>query len=300
MFDLVVVQPIFNLLMLIYSLIPDFGVAIILFTIIIRLLLWPLVKKQLHQAKAMKRMQPELVALRKKYKNNRQMQGIAMMELYKKHNISPFGSIAVMFIQLPILIGMYSVVQIFVNHRDALGKYTYGFLEQLPVAHNLVYHPDQFNQNFLGIMDLTKQALSPQGVVPGLLLLIVIAAVLQYLMSRQLSPHSDSQRRLRDVMSEAASGKEADQAEVNAIMMRKMMKLMPVMLMFIMVGLPGALSLYMATANAVGYLQNLIIMRQDETELVTIAKQTTAAKAKKSQRASAATEAQITRIKAKE
>ena len=47
-FDTVIVQPIFNLLMLIYSLIPDFGISIIIFTILVRLLLWPLVKKQLH------------------------------------------------------------------------------------------------------------------------------------------------------------------------------------------------------------------------------------------------------------
>ena len=68
MFDVVIVQPIFNLLMAIYALIPggDFGVSVVLFTIIVRLLLWPLVKKQLHQAKAMRKIQPELAKLNKK------------------------------------------------------------------------------------------------------------------------------------------------------------------------------------------------------------------------------------------
>ena len=56
--------PILNLLMAIYSLIPDFGVSVIIFTIIVRLLLWPLIKKQLHQAKAMRKMQPELVKIK--------------------------------------------------------------------------------------------------------------------------------------------------------------------------------------------------------------------------------------------
>jgi YidC/Oxa1 family membrane protein insertase len=56
-FTTLIVQPIFNLLVLIYALLPghNFGLAIILFTIVVRLLLWPLVKKQLHQAKAMRR-----------------------------------------------------------------------------------------------------------------------------------------------------------------------------------------------------------------------------------------------------
>ena len=82
-FDTVIVQPIFNLLMLIYSLIPDFGVSIIIFTILVRLLLWPLVKKQLHHTKAMRKMQPELAKINKQYAKNPQMRNLAMMELYK-------------------------------------------------------------------------------------------------------------------------------------------------------------------------------------------------------------------------
>ena len=114
-FDVVIVQPIFNLLMAIYALIPggDFGVSVVLFTIIVRLLLWPLVKKQLHQAKAMRKIQPELAKLNKKYKNNPQMRAMAMMDVYKKHNIKPMSSILVLLIQLPVLIAIYRVVQIF-------------------------------------------------------------------------------------------------------------------------------------------------------------------------------------------
>ena len=93
LFDVIIVQPILNLLMAIYSIVPggDFGISIIIFTVIIRFLLWPLVKKQLHQTKAMRKMQPELKKIQAKYKNDKQAQGLAMMELHKKHNISPFG-----------------------------------------------------------------------------------------------------------------------------------------------------------------------------------------------------------------
>ena len=94
-FQVVIVQPIFNLLIGIYSLIPghDFGVAIILFTILIRFAMWPLVKKQLHQTKAMQKMQPELARIKRESKGNKQLESTRMMELYKKHDINPFGSI---------------------------------------------------------------------------------------------------------------------------------------------------------------------------------------------------------------
>lgn len=300
-FDVVIVQPIFNLLMLIYSLIPDFGVSIIIFTILVRLLLWPLVKKQLHHTKAMRKMQPELAKINKQYAKNPQMRNLAMMELYKKHNISVFGPIGILLIQFPILIAMYRVVQIFASNRADLGKYVYGAVKNLPVANNLVNNPDQFNQNFLGIFDLTQHAISKNGVVVGLLVLAVLAAVLQYLTAKQLSPNSDSKRRLRDILSEAGSGKEADQSEVNAVVSRKMMKFMPVMVFLIIIYLPGALAMYMTTANAVGYLQNLIILRKDSSEMEDIAneKQSKPSKAKAKKRADNAAEARVTRIKAK-
>ena len=300
-FDTVIVQPIFNLLMLIYSLIPDFGISIIIFTILVRLLLWPLVKKQLHHTKAMRKMQPELAKIKKQYAKNPQMRNLAMMELYKKHNISVFGPIGILLIQFPILIAMYRVVQIFASNRVDLGKYVYGAVKNLPVANNLVNNPDQFNQNFLGIFDLTQHAISKNGVVVGLLVLAVLAAVLQYLTAKQLSPNSDSKRRLRDILSEAGSGKEADQSEVNAVVSRKMMKFMPVMVFLIIIYLPGALAMYMTTANAVGYLQNLIILRKDSSEMEDIANEKTPkpSKAKTKKRADNAAEARVTRIKAK-
>ena len=302
LFDVIIVQPILNLLMAIYSIVPggDFGISIIIFTVIIRFLLWPLVKKQLHQTKAMRKMQPELKKIQAKYKNDKQAQGLAMMELYKKHNISPFGSIGVLLIQLPILIGIYRVVQIFAMHRDELGKFTYGFMDNIPAVKELLANPDNFNQNFLGFIDLTQHAVSENGVVIGLLVLALLAALLQFLLSKQMSPNTDSNKRLRDVLAEAGQGKEADQAEVNAIVMRKMMKFMPVMLFFIMISLPGALALYMATGNAVAYLQNKLILGKDKEEMEQIGKENITKQPSAKKRASEATEAKITRITAKD
>lgn len=304
LFDVIIVQPILNLLMAIYAIIPgsDFGISVVIFTIIIRFLLWPLVKKQLHQTKAMKKMQPDLQKIKNKYKNNRQAQSLAMMELYKKHNISPFGSIGILLIQFPILIGMYRVVQLFVMNRAELGKYTYGFMENLPVVKELVNNPDNFNQYLFGVIDLTKHAVSDDGVIIGLLLLALVAAGLQFFLSKQMQPQSDSKKRLRDILAEAGEGKEADQAEVNAIMMQKMMKFMPVMLFFIMINLPGALALYMATSNAVAFVQNKVILGKDEEEMQQLASKGATRKNQPTakQRAEKATEARITRIKAKD
>ena len=114
-FDTVIVQPIFNLLMALYSIIPggDFGLAVIIFTILVRLAMWPLVVKQMHQVKAMRAMQPELKKIKQRAKGNRQMEGMMTLELYRKHNISPFRSLFIVLIQLPIFFGLYRVIQIF-------------------------------------------------------------------------------------------------------------------------------------------------------------------------------------------
>ena len=105
---------------------------------------------------------------------------------------------------------------------------------------------------------------------------------------------------MRDILAEAGDGKEADQAEVNAIMTRKMMKFMPVMMFFVIV----YLALYLTTASAVGYLQNYIIFKQDSKEMQEIADKKSSQKSKAStkidKRVKKATEARVTRIKAKD
>src|SRR5256885_6848816 len=110
MFTTLIVKPLFNLLVLIYALIPghNFGLSLIIFTIIIRLLLWPLVKKQLHQARAMRRLQPEIKRIKQASKGNRQRESQMLMELYKERGINPFGTFPVLIVQLFVLIGLYS------------------------------------------------------------------------------------------------------------------------------------------------------------------------------------------------
>lgn len=309
MFDTLIVQPIFNILVLIYSAIPgaDFGIALIIFTIIVRFAMYPLLKKQLHQSRAMQKMQPELKKIQAQYKDNKQMQGVAMMELYKKHNVSPWRSIVILIIQIPIFLALFQVIQVFSLHRDQIAKWTYDFLEGLPAIHNLIQNPDSFNHTAFGFIDLTKNAVNQGQVYWPLMIIAVIGAATQYVMSKQIMPkRTGKKRRLRDVMADAADGRQHDQSEMNQIVSNNMMKFMPIMMFFIMITLPGALALYYVISNLVAVGQQAYILREDEEEMEEIAtepeRELTKAKNQSvaQKRAKDAKEAHVTRIVAKD
>jgi YidC/Oxa1 family membrane protein insertase len=303
-FETLIVQPIFNLLIGLYSLIPggDFGIALIIFTILIRFALWPLVVRQLHQVKAMRKLQPELAKIKKATKGNRQAESMQMLELYKKHDVKPFRSILILLIQLPIFIALYQVIQIFTSHRDQIAKYTYDFLENIGPIRTLIDHPEQFNEKLLGLVDLTAHAIGSNGINIFLVILAIVAALTQYIISKQTSPQS-STKRFRDVMSEAAEGKPADQAELNAVMMSKMIKILPFVMLFIMLGLPGALALYYVTSNVFAAIQQHYLLKKDATEMDAIASEVVQKPGKKATakaREKQAREGNITRITAKD
>jgi YidC/Oxa1 family membrane protein insertase len=305
-FDIVIIQPIFNLLIGLYSLIPggDFGIALIIFTILVRLALWPLLKKQLHQVRAMRKLQPELSKIKKATKGNKQLESMQMMELYKQHDVSPFRSIGILLIQLPIFIALYQVIQILTLHRDEVAKYTYNFLENVGPIKQIIAHPENFHEKLFGFVDLTRHAISsaPFTIDIALLVIAVGAAITQYFMSRQTMPQVESKKRLRDIMAEAADGKSADQGEMNAVIMGKMTKFLPFMMFFIMINLPGALALYYVTSNLVAVFQQHHILKQNTEELIEIADEAPVPgkKATAKARAKVAREGNITRIVAKD
>lgn len=302
-FEILVVQPLFNLLMLLYTVVPggDFGIAIIVFTILLRLAIHPLVKKQLHQTKAMRKMQPELEEIKRRTKGNKQLQGIQMMELYKKHGVSPFRSIGILLIQLPIFISLYIVILVFTQHANELAKWTYNFLENIGPIKAIIENPSSLNLDLFGVVDLTKHAFSNGQVSVVLVVLAIVAAVGQFIQSKQTMPQSNS-RKLRDIMKEAAEGKEADQSEINSAIMGKMIYVFPFFMLIIMLSLPGAVALYYAVTTIVAVIQQSIILREDQEELEEIASehpQTTHKKATAKARAKVAQEANVTRIVAK-
>lgn len=110
--DLIVVRPIVNILFVIFNLVHDFGLAIIIFTVLVKLAMWPLTKKQLNQTKLMRKIQPELTQIRKNCNGNKQLESLQTMDLYKRYNIKPFASILTLIIQLPIFIAIFSAIRV--------------------------------------------------------------------------------------------------------------------------------------------------------------------------------------------
>ncbi|HSX32091.1 MAG TPA: YidC/Oxa1 family membrane protein insertase [Candidatus Saccharimonadales bacterium] len=269
MFDLLIVQPIFNLLVLIYALLPghNFGLSIIIFTIIVRLLMWPLIKKQLHQVKVMRQIQPDLKRIKKAAKGNRQQESLMMMELYKERGISPFGSIGILLLQIPILIGLYIGLQKVLKDPSALITFAYPPLQHLHWMEQLANNIKQFDATLFGLMDLTRAALGPQGVYWPAMLLVLGSALAQFFQSKQLSPDTKDARSLRTILKEASSGKQADQSEVNASITRSTRYLLPAMIFVFTVNLPSALALYWFVSGIVAIVQQSIILKDDTAEM---------------------------------
>lgn len=272
-FEVLIIQPIFNLLVGLYSIVPggDFGVSLIIFTVLVRFALYPLVKKQLHQTKAMKKLQPELAKIKAETKGNKQMESMRMMDLYKQHGVNPFRSIVILFIQLPIFIALYQVIRIFTYDIDRVSQLTYGFMKNLGPVRQLIDNPSHFNEKLFGIVDLTDVAIGNGAVNISILAIALIAVITQYYTSKQLMPHSENKKGFREIMSEASEGKQTDQAEMNALIMSKMTKVFPFIMLFIMISLPGALVLYYAVSNLVAVLQQSYVLKQDEEDLEDLA-----------------------------
>lgn len=106
LFNLIFTFPIFNILMLLYHLFGDFGLSIIVMTLLVRLVLFPLTLKQLQSTKATQVIQPQIAEIRKKYKNQ-QEQAVALQALYKEHGVNPLAGCLPMLVQFPVLYGLF-------------------------------------------------------------------------------------------------------------------------------------------------------------------------------------------------
>jgi YidC/Oxa1 family membrane protein insertase len=267
-FTTIIIQPIFNLLVLIYALLPghNFGLAIIIFTILIRILLWPMVKKQLNHAKAMRELQPELKKIKQASKGDRQQESKLTMELYKEREINPFASLGIMIVQIPILIGLYSGLNRIIKNPHEIISFSYPALHHLSWMQTLSHNIHRFDNSLLGIVDLTRAAVSPKGVYGVGLAIALASALAQYYQSKQLMPQSKDSRSLRTILSEAGQGKTADQSEVNAAVGRSTMFLIPGMVFIFAIRLALALPLYWLTSSVVALIQQARVLREDAQE----------------------------------
>lgn len=234
--------------------------------------MWPLVKKQLHQTKVMRALQPELKKLKAKAKGDKQLEARLMMELYRERGVKPFSSFGLLFLQLPIFIALFSVIQIITTRRDQVAEFTYSSVEQLQPIANIITNKDHsFDTSLLGIVDLARVAVGDTGVYVPVIIIAALAAFLQYVQSRQITPQADSKKKLRDVFKESAAGKEVDQSEISALMMSRMIVLFPFLTFIVGLYLPGALVLYFAVSSAVAVIQQHLLLNQDVEEMEAIA-----------------------------
>lgn len=280
MFTDLIVQPIFNLLVLIYALLPghNFGVALILFTIVIRLLLWPIVKKQLHHAKAMRKLQPELKRIKKATKGNRQKESQMMMELYKERGINPFGTLPILIVQFIVLIGLYLGLLKIINDPRNIVNFAYPLLQEFSWLQTLSDNIKRFDNTLLGLVDLSRPAIGKEGFYLPAFILVIGSGIAQFFQSKQLLPVDKDQRSLRAILKDAGKGKQADQSEVNAAVGKSTVMFLPVIIVVFTINLASALSLYWLVGGLVAIIQQGRVLNRDEEEMEALADEKTSRK----------------------
>ncbi|MGA2256455.1 MAG: YidC/Oxa1 family insertase periplasmic-domain containing protein, partial [Thermoguttaceae bacterium] len=114
-----VAVPMTHILDFFYAMVHNYGFAIIMLTIVVRLAMFPMSRKQAHNAQMMQKIQPEMKEIQKKFKKDPEGARKAQQELWSKHNYNPFGGCLLLFIQMPIFLGLYRALQVNVELRDA-------------------------------------------------------------------------------------------------------------------------------------------------------------------------------------
>jgi YidC/Oxa1 family membrane protein insertase len=247
-----------------YSVVHSFGLAIILLTIAVRVVLLPLSIKQTRSMREMQRIQPEVKKLQAKYKGNRQKLNEEMMKLYKEHNVNPLGGCFPLLAQFPILIGLFYVIRAPLKYMgytvptgtsarvslppaDYLIQKASGImhtLQQSSLASDLRENALAVN-HFLGIrLDcssaaaLSKQDPSSLGEVCGsglvsalpYLILVLAMGYTTYYQQKQMSARQTS-------------------TDATAAQMQTFAKIMPFFLMFLAYSFPTGVVLYWLTTN---------------------------------------------------
>ncbi len=219
--------PLLNLLVWGYNSLPghDIGIVIIVLTILVRLLLAPSMHKQIKSQHAISKLQPKIEELKEQHKGDKEAHAKAVMELYKEHNVNPFGSCLPLLLQLPVLIALYQVFNKALN----------GNLDGL---YRIVHNPGAIDPMFLGVVNLAQ---------PNIILAIA-AGALQFWQAR---------------MMQAKNPTKSGDASAQAIQMQTMY-LLPLVSIFIAWRLPAGLPLYWVVTTVFAIAQQYYIVRKQE------------------------------------
>ena len=233
MFNELFIRPIFNLLIFLYNTVPgeDLGIAIILLTIIIKLILFPLSQKSIRSQKALQQLQPKIDALKKKYGDQRERMAQEMMNLYKQQKVNPLSSCLPLLIQLPFLFAVFRVFGQSLTEDPATFLYSF------------VAHPGTLNTTFLGFMDLTVAA-------P---VLGIIAGAAQYWQTKQLMHQRPE-----------VKAKESKDEDMMAMVNKQMMYMLPIMTVVLGFTFPGGLMLYWFVTTLLTIVQQKYIFSKDD------------------------------------
>jgi len=224
---LIIANPVLNVLVALTHLLGGgFGLAIIALTVIVRLISWPLTKRQLNSTKAMQEMQPKIQELQKKYGKNQQKLQQEMMKLYKEAGINPLGCIWPMLIQLPIWIALYQAIMsaLATTPESLLGLgqrlYSWGIVNQaIPLSSRFLW------------LDLGQPD-------PYLILAILVGGTMWVQQKMTTAPAAD-----------------ARQQSTN----RMMTLLMPLMFGFLTLMFPSGLALYWVVSNIIGIVTQYFV-----------------------------------------
>ncbi len=246
LFHTLVYQPIYNLLIFVYNIIPDFGVAIIISTILVKFLLIPLSKKQIESQKKMQELQPKIKELQVKHKDDKEKQSRAMMELYKESKTNPLSGCLPMVAQLVFLIAIYRVL---------FNISTAGLVVNNADLYSFIANPGQINKLFVGTVDLAAAIdLSHIGIesLPHIIL-VVLAAGAQFIQTKMMMNKKAPQ---------ANKGAEADFSE---IMTKQMLFLGPLLTLFIGIKFPAGLALYWLVSTGFMIVQQRYMEKKSKT-----------------------------------
>lgn len=219
-FDAAIYTPFYNGLVFLVGLIPshDMGLAVVILTIVVRFILFPLSRRAIEAQMAMKKIAPEIDALKQKYKDDQEEQTKAIFALYKERNIHPFAGVGLMLIQLPILLGLYRV-------------FLHGGLPAIDpsLLYSFVHAPSSVNMEFLGLVNMASRSIP----------LALCAALSQFIYTRlSMGPSEKS-----SPVEASLSGDMAKSFEVQA------RYVLPLIVGVIGFSFASAVSLYWTTSN---------------------------------------------------
>ncbi len=222
-------NPLYNGLIALMDIFPwmDAGIAVIIFTIIVRLILFPLSKKAIVTQVRMKEIQPEIDKLRETEKD-RQVQAAKMMQIYKDKKVSPFSSFLVLLIQLPIIYALYSI---FI--RSGLPQVNTELL------YSFVNVPTP-NMHFLNLIDISQKSI----------LLAVLAAIAQFL-----------QLHFSLASMAPAPGSKNPQMDMAHNMSKSMKYVFPVIVFLISYNISAVVALYWTVSSLFTLAQELVVRK---------------------------------------